>query len=85
VPRKDLEARRQYNARGEKVANLSRLRNGRATWDKIVAEIAKCDVVCANCHRERTRRRSQGLEVDAPVPLELPEGWVSAIIRFPAH
>ena len=26
-----------------------------ATINKILTEIAKCDVVCANCHRERTQ------------------------------
>jgi hypothetical protein len=29
--------------------------------DKILVEIAKCDLVCANCHRIRTRRRRQGV------------------------
>ncbi len=26
-------------------------------WERVEAEIAKCDLVCANCHRIRTRAR----------------------------
>lgn len=29
-------------------------------WDRILAEIAKCDVGCANCHHLRTYRRANG-------------------------
>lgn len=29
----------------------------RKSKDELLAEIAKCEVVCANCHRVRTRRR----------------------------
>ena len=34
---------------------------GRAGTESILAEVAKCDIVCSNCHRERTywRRRAR--------------------------
>ncbi len=30
------------------------------TMESILEEIAKCDVVCSNCHRERTHKRLHG-------------------------
>jgi len=36
----------------------------RYTWARIVAEIAKCDLVCSNCHAERTHRRKTKHLVD---------------------
>lgn len=36
----------------EKSGNLARM--GASSIEEIIAEIAKCDLVCANCHRERT-------------------------------
>lgn len=35
-----------------KTANVSSLIG--CAWDRVAAEIAKCEVVCANCHRIRT-------------------------------
>jgi len=28
-----------------------------ASWDRILVEIHKCDVVCSNCHRKRTAKQ----------------------------
>ena len=41
-----------------KVINVSRMMTtGRFSEAALLAEIAKCDLVCANCHRIRTRKR----------------------------
>ena len=38
-------------------ANVTTLVVRRVAWSVILEEIAKCEVVCANCHRRRTARR----------------------------
>ena len=45
------------HVRGEKHANVSLLVNAGASVERLEAEIAKCDVVCSNCHRVRTQQR----------------------------
>ena len=42
------------HVRGEKTANVSILIHNTSSLKRIQAEIDKCDVVCANCHRRRT-------------------------------
>lgn len=43
----------------EKRANMNVLVKRGTAREILLDEIAKCDVVCANCHRERTYRRKQ--------------------------
>lgn len=42
------------HCRGKKVLNLASAQRVCLSKKKILAEIAKCDLVCSNCHRERT-------------------------------
>ena len=46
------------HVRGEKAFNLQR--GKQKPLSDILAEIQKCDVVCANCHRLRTQARING-------------------------
>jgi hypothetical protein len=48
------------HVRGEKLMNISIAPNKVISESKLIEEIAKCDVVCSNCHRERTWSRGQG-------------------------
>ena len=43
------------HVRGVKLFNLGNTNSG---IKKVIEEIAKCEVVCANCHMERTHVRS---------------------------
>lgn len=54
------------HVRGHKLATISQMTAAKwksVSWGQILVEMAKCDLVCANCHRVRTsnRRRGQGV------------------------
>lgn len=42
-----------------KLGSINKLRT--ASWEKLKAEIAKCELVCSNCHRVRTTKRKRGI------------------------
>lgn len=41
-----------------KFLKLSTMRRRRMSFDLIKEELVKCEVVCANCHRERTNKQN---------------------------
>lgn len=45
------------HVKGEKITEVSVLINGCHSMDKILNEIAKCEVRCANCHRRKTAQQ----------------------------
>ena len=49
--------------RGPKLFTLTKSQCNRSL-KSIKAEIAKCDLVCANCHFERTHQRGHSIDVD---------------------
>lgn len=50
----------EFDHQRDKRANLSEMMC--CGWTTILAEIAKCDVVCANCHRRRTAQQQNWLK-----------------------
>ena len=50
----------QYDHRPdeEKTGDVSKMMYGSYSWERLVAEIEKCDLVCANCHAKRTWKRA---------------------------
>lgn len=44
---------------GEKILSISKMVHKDFSMEAILAEVAKCEVVCSNCHRIRTANRGQ--------------------------
>lgn len=47
------------HVRGTKISNIADMTHVNMSRRKLWAEIAKCDIVCSNCHRIRTHERRQ--------------------------
>jgi hypothetical protein len=45
------------HVRGEKIRSVSEMCNRMCSKETILTEIAKCELVCANCHAVRTFNR----------------------------
>lgn len=52
------------HVRDEKLYNVANMVQQGMSLAKVLEEIAKCDLVCANCHRERTYWRRVGNSTD---------------------
>jgi len=44
------------HVRGDKRDHVGKMLSDNRSWKTLLAEMEKCDVVCANCHRRRTAR-----------------------------
>ena len=55
---KSPEALHFDHVRGRKQCNVGRLKHG--DWNRLLAEMSKCEIRCANCHAIATWRRSHG-------------------------
>lgn len=53
------------HVRGEKHDKVSNMLT--LSWDRLQDEVAKCEVVCANCHRIRTVERRAEAMLDAGI------------------
>lgn len=56
---KDIAVFEFDHVRGKKSYCIGDMLSGAFLWDTIEKEIKKCDIVCANCHRRRTFKRTK--------------------------
>lgn len=54
----------------DKIMDVTSLAKAGHSWQAVLDEIAKCEVVCANCHRRRTAMRSRSFRYVAGVELQ---------------
>jgi hypothetical protein len=48
------------HVRGIKRFSVSKIGGSQMAMETLLEEIAKCELVCSNCHRVRTQKRKQG-------------------------
>lgn len=52
------------HVRGEKTKNIAILINNGSSWERVLNEIDKCEIRCANCHMIKTARQFGWSKID---------------------
>lgn len=52
------------HVKGTKSDDVSRMLQNGTRWQRILEEIAKCDIRCSNCHRRKTYRQLKSFRTD---------------------
>jgi hypothetical protein len=66
---------------GKKIDDVSGIRIDTGRWERVLAEIEKCELVCANCHRVRTHVGRPGPRANSILEQEwFKERYVSVLI-----
>ncbi len=56
-----------HTVREEKFKTVSRMLSGHYSWVKVLSEIQKCQVRCANCHRRKSYSEAINLGIKSQV------------------
>lgn len=48
----------QFDHLRNKTMNIAKCVHNSWSWDRILGEMSKCEIVCANCHTRRTAKRA---------------------------
>jgi hypothetical protein len=60
-----------FDHREDKRRSVGAMVSGDCSIEAILAEIKKCDLVCANCHRTRTHKQRQaGIRISKALPVK---------------
>jgi hypothetical protein len=54
----------EFDHVGPKTLEVGKLVREAYRLERVIAEIANCELVCANCHRRRTRQRARSWRID---------------------
>jgi hypothetical protein len=57
-----------FDHRGEKTGTVMRLARNEVSLERLAAEIGRCEIRCANCHRRRTATEGSYFRTQEEVP-----------------
>ena len=72
----------QFDHRSDKSFDVASMIATGASWSRVAAEIAKCDVRCANCHARKTALERGYRKLAAALTINVPDSQSALIVQM---